>query len=246
MAGLGSRRGLLFGAGIAGLFGGAAQARGAARPPGAEADLAAEVKRLSLEVKKLSAERDIREQLYRYQEAINRADRAALERFFGDATIRTVAASNPDNVHPPIHGGEQFAEGFFESVYLYEGVPHTQYSATNPIIQFNAAVDAATCHAYYFILQGFGKYNYDTAEPPKDFSLQVCGAGRYLDTWRLVESEWKLADREIYSDMNGDYHKHMKLRPRRISKTGASPQEKAAPPPQQVDTMAISALRAPA
>jgi hypothetical protein len=198
---------------------------------------------LELEVRKLVAERDIRDKLYRYQEAINRADRGELERFFGDAVIRTVAASNPDNVHREIPGGKPFVDGFLKSVHLYDGVPHVQYTCTNVIIQLNAAVDAATCHAQYLILQGMGDYDYDNPEAPREFPLQVCGCGRYFDTWALKDGEWRMAAREIYSDMTGNYIKHMKIRPAQIREEGERPEAAVKP---KVRSTAIAALRPPA
>jgi hypothetical protein len=203
---------------------------------------------IELELKKLMAEREICTRLYRYQEAINRSDLKGLEDFFGDAQIATVGSANPDELHGVINGGKQFAEGFAHSVRYYDGSPLVQYCACNPIVQFNDAVDKATCHAQYFIFQGLGTHDYSGKTKPSasDFPLQVIGAGRYLDVYAHLDGGWKMIEREIYSDFSGDYSKHMRVSPAELAHDkGFTAQEEGATLKPQTRNVPRAALRAP-
>jgi hypothetical protein len=199
------------------------------------------------ELKRLIAHREITEQLYRYQEAINRADLDALAEFFGEAKIATVASSNPDELHGVIDGGRKFADGFANSVQFYDGNPRVQYCACNPIIQVNEAIDEATCHAYYFIMQGIGDHDYSgAAGKGPDFPLQVIGCGRYLDTYRLIGGRWRVVEREIYSDLSGDYSRHMRISPADMSRAnGVDPHAASDTLVPKVEREVVSALRGP-
>jgi hypothetical protein len=170
-----------------------------------------------LEIRKLIAERKICQQLYAYQEAINRADFDGLVEFFGDAEIATVSATNPDELHGVIRGGRQFVEGFKAAVHFYDGSPRVQYCAANPIVTVSDDLDRATCHAYYFIFQGLGEHEYGSDRESREFPLQVIGCGRYLDHYVCADGAWRITAREIYSDLSGDYSRHMRLSPREMA-----------------------------
>lgn len=201
---------------------------------------------LMKEIKKLIGERDIRNELCRYQEAINRADLKALEAFFGDAKVATVSSTNADEFHGVINGGKQFADGFEKSVQLYNGSPRVQYSASNILITFNDTVDTATCHCYWFIFQGIGDHDYTNSGKKPEFPLQVIGAGRFLDTYKLRNGAWKIAEREIYSDFSGDYSRHMRLSPLVMAeKTGSLEQKAGTRLRSTVQDTNVSAMRAP-
>jgi hypothetical protein len=242
----GTRRSLVLGTAAAGLAASAAAGAETGGAPQPAADLAAELAAMKLEMRKLTAERYIRDQLYRYQEAVNRADFAELERFFGDARIATVSAANPDELHGVVLGGKRFADGFKQSVRFYDGIPRVQYCASNPIVQFNAAADKATCHAYYFIFQSVGDYDYGKRVQTGEFPLQVIGCGRYLDTYVMADGAWKLTEREIYSDLSGDYSHHMAVSPSTSARSqGLDPQKADGGLRPTVQTGKISALRPP-
>jgi len=247
MAKSGTRRSLVLGtAAAAGLSASAAGAAETAHAPDATADLAAELKAMRLEMRKLTAERYIRDQLYRYQEAVNRADFAEMERFFGDAKIATVSAANADELHGVVLGGKRFADGFKQSVRFYDGIPRVQYCASNAIVQFNDAADKATCHAYYFIFQSVGDFDYRKGVQTGEFPLQVIGCGRYLDTYVQADGVWKMTEREIYSDLSGDYSHHMAMSPSTSAKgQGLDPQRASGGLKPKVQTGKVSALRPP-
>jgi SnoaL-like domain len=174
---------------------------------------------LEAELKKLIAERDIRRQLFGYQEAINRADYQALAKFFGDAKIATVASGNSDELHGVINGGHQFAEGFRVSTHLYNGDPRVQYGASNVVVDVNDSLDTATCRAYFFIFQALDDYDYESRRIQGTFPLQAIGCGRYIDTYKYEHGEWQIVERKIYSDLSGDYSGHMRLSPREMAET---------------------------
>jgi hypothetical protein len=175
---------------------------------------------LELELRKLIAERDIRRQLFRYQEAINRADYAEMEAFFGAAKIATMGSANADELHGVIDGGRQFADGFRHSTQSYDGSPMVQYSACNITVDVSDDLDTATCHAYYFIFQALGTHNYANPDEARDFPLQPIGCGRYYDTYRNIDGRWQIVEREIYSDLSGDYSRHMRISPAAMADDG--------------------------
>jgi hypothetical protein len=172
---------------------------------------------LELEVRKLVAERDIRRQLFGYQEAINRADHEGLVRFFGDAKIATVSSPNPDELHGVVNGGEQFAAGFTSSTHSYDGSPRVQYGASNVVVDVDDSLQSATCHAYFFIFQGLGDHDYSNDDTSREFPLQPIGCGRYRDTYHHLDGRWQIVERKIYSDLSGDYSRHMRVSPRELA-----------------------------
>ncbi|HEV8296596.1 MAG TPA: nuclear transport factor 2 family protein [Acidimicrobiales bacterium] len=200
---------------------------------------------LELNLRKLIAEREIRRQLFGYQEAINRADFRALAEFFGDARIATVSSPNPDELHGVINGGEQFAEGFRTSVNFYDGSPRVQYCASNVIVDVSDLLDSATCHAYFFIFQALGDHDYRNPASPREFPLQPIGCGRYFDTYRYEDGKWRIRERQIYSDLSGDYSRHMRLSPLAMAEEEGflAQQEGANLRPTAENSSARSALR---
>jgi hypothetical protein len=114
---------------------------------------------LEKELRKLIAERDIRHQLFGYQEAINRADYEALAEFVGHAKIATVASGNPDELHGVVNGGQQFAEGFRVSTHVYNGIPRVQYGASDVVVDVSDSLETATCQAYFFVFQALDDFD---------------------------------------------------------------------------------------
>jgi hypothetical protein len=123
---------------------------------------------LELELRKMLAEREIRRQLFDYHEAMNRADYEALTALMGDVVItvcdapRHRARTEPvSSLHPEqrvavINGGEQFVAGCRATWLTYDGDPRMQFGATNVVVDVADSLDAATCHAYFFLFQGLG------------------------------------------------------------------------------------------
>ena len=194
------------------------------------------------------AEREICRQLFDYHEAMNRADYAALTALMGDAVItvcdapshhaRTEAASTlrPEQRIAVINGGEQFVAGCRATWLTYEGDPRMQFGASNVVVDVTDALDAATCHSYFFLFQGLGPRDHPDQAPNPDqamgpdqatrpeqevasqlgleasseFPLQVISCGRYFDTYRYADGAWRIVSRQIYADFAGDASRHMR------------------------------------
>jgi SnoaL-like domain len=205
---------------------------------------------LELELRKMLVEREIRRQLFEYHEAMNRADYDALTALLGDAVItvcdaprhraRTEPLSSlgPEQRRGVIHGGEQFVAGCRATWLTYGEDPRMQFGATNVTVDVADSLDAATCHAYFFLFQGLGPRDHpadqqpdDSADQssdhpledpigqmaahvglqrPREFPLQVISSGRYFDTYRSLGDTWQIVTREIYADFEGDASRHMR------------------------------------
>jgi hypothetical protein len=132
-----------------------------------------------------------------------------------------------------MHGGKSFGDAFRASTLDYDGTPMVQYAAVNIVVEVDDSLDLATCRSYYFILQGLGDHDYANPEHPRDFPLQPIGCGRYIDTYRSTE-RWQIIEREIYSDIRGDFSRHMRLSPVQMLEEGLleqSPDPSSSPPP---------------
>ena len=197
---------------------------------------------LELELRKMLAEREIRRQLFDYHEAMNRADYEALTALMGDVVItvcdaprhraRTEPASTlrPEQRVAVINGGEQFVAGCRATWLTYDGDPRMQFGATNVVVDVADSLDAATCHAYFFLFQALrpGDRPDQDAHPDRpdqqvvaqlgletssEFPLQVISCGRYVDTYRYQNEAWRIVTREIYADFAGDASRHMRPNP---------------------------------
>jgi hypothetical protein len=205
---------------------------------------------LELALRKMLVEREIRRQLFDYHEAMNRADYDALTALLGDAVItvcdaprhrartESVSSLRPEQRTGVIHGGEQFVAGCRATWLTYGEDPRMQFGATNVVVDVADSLDAATCHAYFFLFQGLGPRDHpadqqsgDSADQvsahpledpigqmaahvglqrPREFPLQVISSGRYFDTYRSLGDTWQIVTREIYADFAGDASRHMR------------------------------------
>jgi hypothetical protein len=86
------------------------------------------------------------------------------------------------------------------STRLYEddGTPKTKHITTNPIIEVDEDAGSATCRSYYGVVQ---------ATPA--LPLQPIIAGRYHDTFQVIDGAWWFATRTMFVDLMGDLSQHL-------------------------------------
>ena len=135
---------------------------------------------LELALRKMLVERELRRQLFDYHEAMNRADYDALTALLGDAVItvcdaprhrartESVSSLRPDQRTAVIHGGEQFVAGCRATWLTYGEDPRMQFGATNVVVDVADSLDAATCHAYFFLFQGLGPRDHPADQQSDD------------------------------------------------------------------------------
>ena len=83
-----------------------------------------------------------------------------------------------------------------------DGTPRTKHVTTNLVIDADEDAGAATARSYFTVLQRL-----------EDFALQPIIAGRYHDTFELVDDEWRLSERVILCDLIGDLSHHLATDP---------------------------------
>ena len=163
---------------------------------------------IDLEVRKLVAERDITRLLFAYHDAINRGRFEELGELFELATYSTEYSRTAEN-----HGTQQ-ADGVVTNwktmVHLYDGLPRVHYITTNVVVTVDDSLTRARSYSYYLGFQALSDYYDPTAG---DFPLQAITAGRYDDTFEVVDDEWRFRSRQIHADLSGDLSRHMKVLP---------------------------------
>ena len=95
-------------------------------------------------------------------------------------------------------------------VHLYDGLPRVHYITTNVVVTVDESLTTASSSSYYVGFQAVSDY-YDATWG--DFPLQVITAGRYEDTFEVLNDRWRLRSRQIWADLSGDLSKHMKMLP---------------------------------
>ena len=116
----------------------------------------------------------------------------------GDATIFGVENGPPET---QFHGVEGARAMYEMSTRLYEddGTPKTKHITTNAIIEVDEEAGTATSRSYFCVVQ---------ATPA--LPLQPIVAGRYHDTFTVVDGSWVFATRTLFVDLAGDLSHHLK------------------------------------
>lgn len=163
---------------------------------------------VDVELQKLLAEREITRLLFAYHEAINRGRFEELGDLFEHATYQTAYARTAE-----AHGTQQ-ADGVVRNwqtmVRLYEGLPRVHYITTNVVVSVDDSLTTAGSYSYYMGFQALRDYYDATAG---DFPLQAITAGRYEDTFEVIDDRWRFRSRQIWADLSGDLSRHMQMLP---------------------------------
>jgi 3-phenylpropionate/cinnamic acid dioxygenase small subunit len=101
--------------------------------------------------------------------------------------------------HRAAPGAAAARQWIADNVLTYDGLPGTQHSTSNLVVQVDDADGTATARSYITVLQ---------AAP--GFPLQPIFAGRYRDRFVRVGGAWRWARREVLGDLYGDTSHHVR------------------------------------
>jgi 3-phenylpropionate/cinnamic acid dioxygenase small subunit len=140
---------------------------------------------------------DIRRVVFTYPEASDTGDVAGVGRLLDGARMGHFGVPEADL---PIVAGDAFAELYERSVIYYpDGLSHAKHLITNIDIEISPDGREARSHSNFVVLQ---------ARP--ELPLQVICTGRYDDTLRRSNGEWKMAVRRECMDIKGDVSFHVR------------------------------------
>ncbi|MGI9579468.1 MAG: nuclear transport factor 2 family protein [Microthrixaceae bacterium] len=136
--------------------------------------------------------RQIENLIHSYAERIDSGDFGSVAELFRHGRIQAA----PDVVFE----GAEAVRGMYESTTRihHDGTPRTKHVITNVTIEVAEDGCAASARSYYTVFQA-------TDELP----LQAIIAGRYGDTFQVVEGEWCFDTREMFVDLTGDLSHHL-------------------------------------
>lgn len=146
---------------------------------------------------RMDSARKIENLLYTYAERIDRGDLDGVAELFTHATIFGQENGPPET---QFVGKEGAARMYGMSTRLYDdGTPKTKHITTNAIITVDEEAQTGSCRSYYCVVQ---------ATPA--LPLQPIIAGRYHDTFQVIDGEWWFATRTLFVDLMGDLSHHLK------------------------------------
>ena len=138
--------------------------------------------------------RQIENLIYRYAELIDDGDLEGVAELFRDAQIVST-------VHNVRHQGfDEVLHMYKVSCRIYEatGTPLTKHLTTNVIIELDKNGKTASARSYYTVIQA-----------ADSLPLQPIISGRYKDSFRQVDTQWRFASREMIIDLIGDCSAHL-------------------------------------
>ncbi|MCW2855858.1 MAG: Ring hydroxylating enzyme beta subunit [Marmoricola sp.] len=145
----------------------------------------------------MDSAREIENLLYTYAERIDLGDFDGVADLFTHATIFASEDGPPET---RFVGREGALKMYSMSTRRYDddGTPKTKHLTTNAIIHVDEAAGTATCRSYYCVIQ---------ATPA--LPLQPIIAGRYHDTFEVIDGSWWFATRTLFVDLMGDLSQHL-------------------------------------
>ena len=93
-------------------------------------------------------------------------------------------------------GARSVAKLYGFLVQLHDGSPLTRHLVTGPVIEVDG--DSAVCRSSFLVVQ-------QVAGGP----LQPIAAGRYRDTFAVVDGTWCFTERQFFLEQRGDMSNHM-------------------------------------
>jgi ketosteroid isomerase-like protein len=132
--------------------------------------------------------------LYAYAERIDAGDFAGVAQVFEHATMTF------EGFGDAISGVDAIQALYERTTRRYEdGTPRTKHVITNVIVDVDEDGTTASGRSYFTVLQAV----------PGALSLQPVIAGRYRNSFALVEGEWRFTSVHIIIELMGDLAHHM-------------------------------------
>ena len=138
--------------------------------------------------------RNIENLINTYAERIDAGDFAGVGDLFRHGCIEAAPGL--------LYEGAEAVTGLYEATTRLHanGTPLTHHVTTNVAVEMGEAATTATARSRYTVFQ-------QTDELP----LQAIIAGRYHDTFHLVEGEWCFERRQMFVDLTGDLGHHLNI-----------------------------------
>jgi hypothetical protein len=136
--------------------------------------------------------------LARYAECIDTGDFEGAAQLFTHAQIKVGLGPDGGN----FIDAAAILKLWRDTVIVHgDGTPRTKHVITNANIDVDAAGNAATCRSYYTVFQQLD-----------GFALQPIIAGRYHDSFELVDGTWRWSYRDYtLVDLIGDLSQHLRM-----------------------------------
>jgi 3-phenylpropionate/cinnamic acid dioxygenase small subunit len=145
----------------------------------------------------------IEDVLYRYAEAIDDGDMAALSVVLGGCTVIL-----PDGSR--LQGGTAIADHYRSIIRFYDAdgneveyqrghcTPRTRHVTTNVRCTFDAPLTGAEVRSYFTAYQTFDGRN------------EIVAGGRYHDRFQMSLRGWAMVERRVLIDNAGDMSRHLR------------------------------------
>ena len=98
-------------------------------------------------------------------------------------------------------GYEQVLSFYQTTIKLYScGTPKTRHVITNLVIDVDSDNASANAHSVFTVYQA-----------TQGLPLQVIMTGRYFDSFKYFQNEWRYVSKQYHSDLIGDLSYHLKI-----------------------------------
>jgi 3-phenylpropionate/cinnamic acid dioxygenase small subunit len=132
----------------------------------------------------------IRNLLGTYCEVMDAGDWDGLGALFAHATFKDEHGAEVTS------GARGVAKLYGVMVQLHEGSPRTRHLVSGPVIEVDGG--RAACRSSFLVVQQVG-----------DGPLQPVAAGRYRDTFAVVDGSWCFIERQFFLEQRGDMSNHL-------------------------------------
>jgi len=140
--------------------------------------------------------REIENLVHTYAERIDAGDLEGVAELFTHGSVAPLPDAPPEAIFA---GRDRVLAMYRGSTRIYDdGSPHTKHVTTNSIIEVDEGEGKAAARSYFTVFQQV-----------EDLPLQPIIAGRYHDTFHLVDGRWWFDERIILVDLVGDLSHHL-------------------------------------
>jgi 3-phenylpropionate/cinnamic acid dioxygenase small subunit len=144
----------------------------------------------------MRAHNEITNLMFRYAELMDAGDFSAI------ADLLAHTAITVEGVDSVVQGRDAIFQAYSSSAQTYDdNTPKTKHVITNVIVEADEAASTASSRAYFTVLQAV----------PDQLPLQPILAGRYRETFELVDGTWRMTAMHVIWDLVGDLTSHMKV-----------------------------------